>query len=515
MEPIKKIVILGGGTTGWMCAAMLANSLSSKHISIELVESEEIGTVGVGESTVPPFMDMLASLGIDEVEFIKATQATFKLGIKFQDWCEKGKDFFHPFGKIDAGIDESSLYQLWLRTQLAGDACAAYMDFSPNAALAKNNKFVPYKAVQGSLLDTSRYALHLDAGLTAKYFKAYAQERGVKRTEGKVINTRVETDHSLGEPKIISLELERGQTIAGDFFLDCSGFRSLLLGDALGVEFIDWKAYLPCDRAVVVQSEVLSSDAVCGNLPPYTKATAESAGWVWRIPLQGRTGNGYVYSSELISDEDATTVLLSHVRGDVFTSPRVLHFNTGMRKQLWKSNCIAVGLAAGFIEPLESTAIHLAMRGVSEFLQQFPHRDCAPALAKEYNAVLAQDYEEIRDFIVLHYSATHRTDTPFWEARRKSEVPSSLMQSLAYYKASGRSPRMHSALFEHTSWRCLCEGMSIRPERYSSFVESVAYQESKQQLKQYVKQLNEVVSQVPTHREFVDTYCRADEMLKM
>lgn len=498
MKPLQKIVILGGGTTGWMCAAMLANSVNTKRINIELVESEQIGTIGVGESTVPPFMDMLASLGIDEVEFIQATQATFKLGIQFKDWLKKGETFFHPFGRAEAGMDELSLYHLWLRAQLSGDTFSRFLDYSPNSVMAQQKRFAPYKAVPGTLLADSRYALHLDAGLVAKYLRNFAQPKGVKRTEGKVEKVNTSTDTA---PRILSLQLDSGQTINGDFFIDCSGFRALLIGDALQSSFTDWSTYLPCNRAVTVQSEALP------ELPPYTKATAQLAGWQWRIPLQHRTGNGYVYASKYISDEQATQTLLSNVQGKTLTEPRIIPFTTGMRKQVWKANCIGVGLAAGFIEPLESTAIHLAMRGIAEFLQQFPHGDCNPALINEYNARLQQDYEEIRDFIILHYAATERNDSDFWAYCKNVEWPASLVQTVEYFKARGDVPRKLAPLFESTSWRSLCEGMNIRPSAYSAFIENADYKASKQHMQNYKQQLVSLVNQIPTHKAFIEQNC--------
>lgn len=498
MKPLQKIVILGGGTTGWMCAAMLANSVDTKRIRIELVESEQIGTIGVGESTVPPFMDMLASLGIDEVDFIQATQATFKLGIQFKDWLKQGHTFFHPFGRADAGMDELSLYHLWLRSQISGDAFSRFLDYSPNSVMAKQKRFAPYKAVPGTLLAESRYALHLDAGLVATYLRRYAENKGVRRTEGKVASVKTSTEST---PRILALQLENGKNIAGDFFIDCSGFRALLIGETLQSPFTDWSSYLPCNRAVTVQSEALP------ELPPYTKATAQTAGWQWRIPLQHRTGNGYVYASSYLSDEQATQTLLNSVQGKVLTEPRIIPFTTGMRKQMWKANCIGVGLAAGFIEPLESTAIHLAMRGIAEFLQQFPHMDCNPALINEYNARLQQDYEEIRDFIILHYAATERNDSEFWAYCKNVQWPTSLLQTVEYFKARGDVPRKLAPLFESTSWRSVCEGMNIRPSAYSTFIEGTDYKATKQHLQNYTLQLEDLVKQIPTHKEFIVQNC--------
>lgn len=497
MKPLKKIVILGGGTSGWMCAAMLANQIQKERCKIELVESEQLGTIGVGESTVPPFMGLLSLLGIDEADFIRKTQASFKLGIKFSGWLQKGKSFFHPFGRISAGLDEASLYQYWLRCVLAGDAID-FMSFSPCAVMARHKRFIPYTAAERTPLAESRHALHLDATLTARYLRTYAEQRGVRRCEGKVVEVIAE-----GETWIKSLLLEDGKKVDGDFFIDCSGFSALLIEKALKVKYIDWSHYLPCNRAVTAISEALI------DTPPYTKASASEAGWIWRIPLQQRTGNGYVYVSDYCSDDEATATLLQAINGKVLNEPRIIPFKTGIRGQFWKGNCLAIGLAAGFIEPLESTAIHLAMRGAAEFLQHFPNQDCSPALMNTYNRRLLQDYEEIRDFIVLHYGATQRSDTALWQYCKNMDWPVSLREKVEYFRAQGGVPQTLAPLFEGASWRSICEGMGIRPESYSLFIEGMDYKTIKQHMLSFSKHLDEVVLQLPSHADFIRQHCAA------
>lgn len=498
MKPLRKIIVLGGGTAGWISAALLANQLSKDKCKIELIESEQLGTIGVGESTVPPFMNLLAALGIDEADFIRKTQASFKLGIKFSDWYQKGKSFFHPFGRITAGLDESSLYQYWLRCVLSGERIN-FQDMSPCTVMAKNRRYVPYTAVERTPLAESRHALHLDASLTAKYLREYAEQKGVQRREGKVVDVVTQ-----GEERIQALVLENGKKLEADFFIDCSGFRALLLGEALKVDYVDWSEYLPCNRAVTVMSEHMD------EMPPYTKATAKDAGWVWRIPLQQRTGNGYVYVSEYCSDDEATATLLESVQGETMNEPRIIPFQTGIRKQFWKGNCIGVGLAAGFIEPLESTAIHLAMRGITEWIQQFPDQSCQPALIREYNRRILQDYQEIRDFIVLHYAATQREDSELWRYCKNMQWPESLREKVDYFQALGSVPQTISPLFEGTSWRSLCEGMGIRPPGYSLFIEAMDYKTIRQHMLSYKKHLQEMVAKLPTHAEFIKQHCAAD-----
>ncbi|MFC6977917.1 tryptophan halogenase family protein [Microbulbifer taiwanensis] len=348
----KRIVIVGGGSTGWIAAAVLANQFRPEVCNITLVESEEIGTIGVGESTIPPFVGLLRGLGIDEADFIRETQASFKLGIRFGDWLQKGQSYFHPFGVIGNRLGTHEFYQAWLWAQLCGES-SQLQDHAPCSVMAQQGKFFLPQKAQKTPIGGASYALHLDAKLAGHYLRRYAETRGVQRVEG-----RVEEVYSAENGVIEKLRLADGREIDGDFFIDCSGFRALLIEKHLDVGFEDWKDSLPCDRAVAVQT------SNTGATTPYTQAIAEDAGWRWRIPLQHRTGNGYVYDSRFVSDDQARARLLAAVDGEPLTEPALIPFRTGVRRELWKSNCLSLGLAAGFIEPLESTAIHLVTRGL-------------------------------------------------------------------------------------------------------------------------------------------------------
>lgn len=406
---IRKVCIVGGGTAGWMAAALLSEHLKGALGQIELVESDDIGTIGVGESTVPPFLQLLAKLGVDEQVFVREVQASFKLGIQFRDWKTKGQSYFHPFGTIGAPVDLADFYQVWLKAALQGYP-GGLQDFAPAAVMAREARFtLPFKAARTPVGGAS-YALHVDAKRVARFLRTFAEARGVTRVEGIVEDVRVRDDGFVDH-----LVLKDGRTVEADFFIDCSGFRSLLIGKALKVGYHDWSHWLLCDRAIAVQTENVGPPA------PYTLAQAQDYGWRWRIPLQHRTGNGYVFCSQYLSDDEATASLMAQVEGAPVVKPMVVPFKTGVRERLWDKNVLALGLAGGFIEPLESTAIHLIYRGLDFFFRFLPDRDCDPVLADEYNRRMIADYEEIRDFIVLHYCLTERDDTPFWRACRTME----------------------------------------------------------------------------------------------
>ncbi|WP_416305328.1 tryptophan halogenase family protein [Neptunicella sp. SCSIO 80796] len=496
MQTITRYVIVGGGTTGWIAASILANQFRHQPVSIELIESEQIGTIGVGESTIPPFLELLRQLDIDEVDFIRKTQASFKLGIEFVDWRVKGESYFHPFGAITAGMDEYSFYQLWVKKH-AQPHIGALQDFSVNSEMAKQHKFFLPQHQGQTPLTEARYALHLDASLVANYLREYAEQAGVKRIEGKITQVQQQDGH------IQSVTLHNARQISGEFFIDCSGFNALLIGQSLEVDYLDWSAYLPCDRAVVAQT------ASTGQIIPNTRATASDAGWIWRIPLQSRVGNGYVYSSQFCSDEQAHQRLLQHLQGAPLTEPRVLHFKTGVRAKTWTGNCLSLGLAAGFIEPLESTAIHLVVRGMIHFMRNLPGMDCHSSLRSEFNRRMCMDYEEIRDFIVLHYCLTERQDTAFWQYCRQMALPDSLLHTLNYFKASGSLPEMLDPLFSPVSWRSVCEGMGVRPARHSVLVDELDTPKLDEHLRHYVESLQRFVSQLPTHGDFIKQHCES------
>jgi tryptophan halogenase len=488
---IKKIVIVGGGSAGWISAAMLSHYFKDGSCDIELIESEEIGTIGVGESTIPPFLQLISSLGIDEREFIQATQASFKLGIRFENWKQKGDTYYHPFGAIGGPIGPHEFYQCWLRAKANGHP-SELQDFAPGTVMADQWKFMlPFKA-QRSLIAGASYALHIDARLIAKYLRDFAETRGVKRTEGIVTDVVTHSDGSVA--KVV---MKNGQEVEGDLFIDCSGFRALLIGKTLDVPFNDWSDMLLCDRAVVVQTQNV------GDPHPFTISAAEDAGWRWRIPLQHRAGNGYVFSSKHLSDDEARATLVKNVQGPMLMEPMFIPFKTGMRQRLWEKNVVAVGLAGGFIEPLESTALHLIYRGMDFLLRFFPDREFSPALAAEYNRRMTADYEEIRDFVVLHYCTTQRDDTPFWRAVREAPISDALKAKIELFKASGLLREGVDEMFRNPSWQSIMEGMGVRPQRYQQLVDTVPYEVIAQTLDQSKPMLESQVASLPSHGEFL------------
>ncbi len=502
IKPLEKIVIVGGGTAGWVAASILANHLakpdhSPSSVNIELIESAEIGTIGVGESTIPPFIEMLENLGINQQDFIKYAQGSFKLGIQFDNWRAKGESYFHPFGTISAGMNEQIFYQMWLKSAHQGDQFGL-QDFSPCHIMAKHRRFYLPHMMSKTPASEARYALHLDAKLVADYLQQYAQARGVVRTEGKVVEVVQRDDGA-----IASVVLASGETVAADFFVDCSGFRALLIEKTLGSSYRDWTHYLPCDRAVATQIEKV------GETVPFTRAIACDYGWIWRIPLQRRLGTGYVYSSQYCSDDEAMNTLMSTIDGKILVEPRVIPFKTGVRNEIWKKNCVSIGLAAGFIEPLESTAIHLAVRGMVHLLRNFPDKDCDPALINQYNRRMITEYEEIRDFIVLHYCMTEREDTPFWRWCKTMELPPSLQDTMDYFKAQGSLPEMIDALFHSVSWRSVAEGMGVRPRKYSPLIEEMDYPAARQKFIDFVATMEDFIQKLPAHDQFIRDNCAA------
>jgi tryptophan halogenase len=498
MKPLRRIVIAGGGTAGWITAAMLSHLLKGSGTAVELVESEEIGTIGVGESTIPPFITLLRNLGIDEQDFIRQTSASFKLGIRFRDWHRLGSGYFHPFGAIGGQIDSHEFYQCWLRAKAHGHP-SALMDFAPSAIMADEYRFMlPFKA-QRTMVGAASYALHVDAKRVATYLRRYAEERGAVRTEGRIERVRTRPDGA-----IEALCLRDGREVAGDFFIDCTGFRSLLVGQTLGVGLIDWSDQLLCDRAVAVQTENT------GDTHPFTLSEALGHGWRWRIPLQHRAGNGYVYSSRFLSDEAAVATLRSKLQGRLLTEPAIIPFKTGMRARMWEKNCLALGLAAGFIEPLESTAIHLVYRAVDYLARFFPDQDCDPALAAEFNRRMGAEYEEVKDFIVLHYCLSQRDDTPFWQACRQAPVPATLRARLDLFRASGVLRDGLEELFRAVSWQSVYEGMGVRPARYQGLVEKLPLSVITETLDRSAPLLRTQVQGLPSHDEFLRTHCAAE-----
>lgn len=493
MQPLSKIVVVGGGTSGWLAAAMLRHHLKPELCDIELVESEEIGSIGVGESTVPPFVGLIQRLGIDEQEFIRATDATYKLGIQFVGWHRRSDTYFHPFGVIGKPIGTHDFYQCWLKARARGDR-SSLQDFSPCNVMAENGRFFPPSRARNTPIGGANYALHIDASLSAAYFRSYAQARGLKRTEGRV------TEVCRRENGFIDhIVLADGREIHGDFFIDCTGSRGVLIGKTLGIESVDWAEYLPCDRAITVRTESQ------GPLLPYTRAIAQKSGWMWRIPLQRRIGQGYVYSSHFCSDAEAKSTLLRNVGSACLDEPRILPFATGHRREFWTLNCLSLGLAGGFIEPLEATAIHLIARGLDFFLRYFPTRDCDPALVREYNRRMIADYEEVRDFIVLHYSATGRDDSPFWQACRQIPLPATLQERIELFESQGAMREGVDQLFRASSWQSVFEGMGIKPRAYSPRVDNLDYTHIEATLRTAKSAIAGMVEHLPTHEQFLSS----------
>nr|AGU11730.1 Tryptophan halogenase [uncultured organism] len=492
--PLTRICIVGGGTAGWVAAAMLAHL--HPDITIELVESDDIGTIGVGESTIPPFLELIAKLGIDEAEFVREVQASFKLGIDFRDWKRLGEGYFHPFGAIGMPV-AGDFYQLWLRTALNGHPLPL-QHLAPASVMAREQRFMPPRQAPRSPVGGASYALHVDAKRVAGYLRKFAEARGVVRTEGIVTDVATRPDGFVSH-----VVLKDGRTVGADFFVDCSGFRALLIGKTLASEFDDWSHWLLCDRAIAVQTQNAGPPA------PYTVAQAQSAGWRWRIPLQHRTGNGHVFSSRHMSDDEATARLLEQVEGALVTNPMSVPFRTGVRREIWKNNVLAVGLSAGFIEPLESTAIHLIYRAMDFFARLMPERDCAPELQREYNRRMVADYEEIRDFIILHYCLTQRDDTPFWREYQAMEVPASLRDRIALFRVNGTMPEHVDELFRPVSWQSVMEGMGVRPRSCHPTLNRITSPDLPGELDRAANSLLAAVRQLPTHSEFIARSCAA------
>ena len=493
---LKKVVIAGGGTAGWMAASALARFLGSAY-SIHLIESEEIGTVGVGEATIPAIQLFNQSLGIDENEFIRATQGSFKLGIEFSDWRQPGHSYLHAFGGIGRPLGLLPFHQYWLRHQQQGGTSSLW-DYAPSALAAAQNRFARPQEKLGSLPSGVGYAYHFDAGLYARFLRKYAEARGVVRTEGLISNVNIHPESG----SIESLKLASGDVVAGDLFIDCSGFRGLLIENALNSGYDDWSNFLPCNRAVAVPC--MSVDP----LTPYTRATAREAGWQWRIPLQHRTGNGYVYCSDFISDAEATDTLLSSLDGEPLAEPRQLRFVTGKRRHIWKKNCVALGLASGFLEPLESTSIHLIQTGIAKLLEFFPSAGFHQPDIDAFNARMDFEFHSIRDFIILHYKTADRQGV-FWDRCRDMDIPDSLAEKINLFRTSGRILRFNDELFTELGWLQVMWGQGLRPEGYSPLADLLSNEQLKEFLDLAARHARHVADQMPLHQQYIAANCAA------
>ncbi len=495
-DPIRKVVIVGGGTAGWMAAAAAARFLDDGQRQIVLVESDAIGTVGVGEATIPPILGFNHLLGIDERDFVRATGATFKLGIEFVGWDTGADRYMHTFGTIGRDIQGLAFHQLWLKLQ-NHPGIGAIEAYSPGGMASRVGRFgLPNDEQRRSGASPMAYAYHFDASLYATFLRRHAEAGGVTRVEGRIIGA----DRDPENGHVRAVRLEDGTAVDGDLFIDCSGFRSLLLGETMGVEFEDWSHWLPCDRAIAVPTEPTTP------VLPYTRATARPAGWQWRIPLQHRTGNGHVYASTHMSDDEATALLLANLDSAPTADPRQLRFKAGRRAKMWEGNVVALGLAGGFLEPLESTSIHLIQTGISKLFALFPDRGFSAVERDEYNRLMGDAYTSIRDFIILHYHATRRDDSAFWQHVRTMPVPDSLTRKLALFREKGRIFRYDDELFGIPSWVQVLLGQNVIPVGYDPVVDALDADRVADALRQMRAATRRAAEALPSHADFVARY---------
>jgi tryptophan 7-halogenase len=498
-DALRSILVVGGGSAGWMAAAALANAVGTK-CRISLVESEEIGTVGVGEATIPAIRAFNQMLGLEEAAFVRDTQGSFKLGIQFVNWGRVGHRYFHSFGNYGADFDRVPLFQYWLQARAGGDQTPLDA-YSMGSALSTRGRFMPPTPDPRLIQSTYDYAYHFDAGLYARALRAYAQARGVTRHEGKIAD--VALDERTGA--VARVRLEDGRELEADFFIDCTGFRGLLIEGAFKTGYEDWSHWLPCDRALAVPCEN------GGGFTPYTRSTAREGGWQWRIPLQHRIGNGYVYSSKFLTDAQAEETLMANLDGRPLAAPRPLRFTTGRRKQAWVKNVLAVGLSAGFMEPLESTSIHLIQTGITRLLALFPDRRLDALTIAEYNRATQEEWERIRDFLILHYHATEREDTALWRYCKSMPIPDSLAYKMAHFRAAGRLVTTGTELFTNPSWIAVYIGQWVFPERYDALADLRDAEPAK-----WLAHVRELIAKTadaaPSHQDFIDRHCKAPKL---
>lgn len=495
-QQVNKVIVVGGGTAGWMAAASLARYFQGREADITLIESEQIGTVGVGEATIPGIRAFNDSLGIDERDFIKFTHASFKLGIEFKDWYELGDTFFHPFGPYGIPINGVEFQHYAARMRRVGKPIN-YSDYSFATQLACAEKFVqPHEFPPTPLADYG-YAYHFDAGLYARYLRLYAEKRGVKRVEGKINHIQCNADTGFIE----SLTLETGQILSAQLFIDCSGFRGLLIEETLKTGYEDWRHWLPCDRAMAVQTNNT------GAPTPYTRTTAREAGWQWRIPLQHRTGNGYVFASGFMEEDRARELLLTRLEGKPITEPRVIRFVTGCRKKIWNKNCFALGLSSGFLEPLESTSISLIQTGITKLFEFFPDTSFCQADIDEVNRLHHHEFSRIRDFIILHYKASKRDDSDFWRFCQEMELPDSLQHKINLFESRGHVVMHEPEAFEKESWITMYMGFNRYAKRYDPRADVIPLDQLENQLAAMRKSIQQAVRQAPSHQQFINMHC--------
>ena len=488
---IKELVILGGGTAGWMTASLMIKMLG-KVVNITLVESEQIGTVGVGEATIPPILTFNQALGLDEKEFLRETKGSIKLGIQFENWSREGEQYMHAFGSIGKNFPLCDFHNFWVRSHQQGSS-DSYWDYSLNYQAAMQNKFAPVATMPNTNLPGIAYAYHFDAGLYAQFLRRQAENRGVTRIEGKVSDVRCNSDTGFVE----LLQLESGSVVEGDLFIDCSGFAGLLIDKAVCSEYESWSQWLPCDRAMAVPSK--SAEPIV----PYTRSIAHACGWQWQIPLQHRTGNGMVYSSSHWSDEQAREVLFGNLPGEPLADPRIIPFKTGHRREQWKKNVVSLGLASGFLEPLESTSIHLVQSAATRLIKCFPHRGIHGEEVAEFNRQSRVEMERIRDFIILHYKANQRRDSDFWRQCEEMTVPDSLQEKMDLFRSTGKVFRDYEDLFTEVAWQQVMIGQGILPEDHHVIADALSDAQLDDLMQSLKTLVQGTVKQMPSHEQFL------------
>lgn len=496
-EPLApRVLIVGGGTAGWMCAAALGWRFAAANIQITLVESEQIGTVGVGEATIPHLRYFNERLGFREPDILRATNATYKLGIQFNNWGQVGESYIHPFGVFGKKFREVDFHHLWARYHRDHPQDSLF-DYSISVLAADREKFAYPRSDENDLLSEYSYAFHLDASRYAAFLRQHAEKWGVKRVEGKI--TQIHQHPDSGD--VTKLSLDNGLELEADFFVDCSGFRSLLVGQTLGTGFSDWSQWLPCDRAIAVPttSEVPP--------PPYTKATAHSAGWQWRIHLQHRAGNGHVYSSNHMSDDEALAILRQNLPGEELAEPRLIKFTAGRRRHTWVKNCLAIGLSSGFLEPLESTSIYLIQAAIMKLVEFFPRVGDNQVRRDEFNQQMNLEYDRIKDFLILHYHATRRDDSPFWDYCRTMSVPESLQQSIRTFREMGYVKPYKHGLFMVPSWVAVFIGQGIIPQNWHPAVNEWDADTLHANMEQLKRRMKTAAAQLPDHLTSLQRHC--------
>jgi len=495
-QPPIQVVIVGGGTAGWMTAAALTKLLP-RACNVHLVESEEIGIVGVGEATLPHIRGFNERLGIDEAEFMARTRATFKLGIEFENWARVGDRYIHPFGTFGRGQGEVGFHQYWLRMLHDGHAVEHLDDYSLACTMARMGRFALPSQDPCEISSTFNYAYQFDATLFAPFLRSIAEGLGTRRTEGRIVDVEFHGESG----NIAAVVLANGERILGDLFIDCSGFVALLIGKALEEPFQDWSKWLPCDRAVAMPCRTATA------VTPYTSAIAMDSGWRWRIPLQHRTGNGYVHSSEFIAEQDAMDALVSTVEGEPLANPRVLRFKAGRRERSWVKNCIAIGLSGGFLEPLESTSIYLIQAAITALVELFPEKDIAASDRDEFNRVVDVEYDRIRDFLILHYHATERSDSPFWDYVRTMEIPDTLAEKLELFRRRGRVVKYREGVFLEASWIAVYLGQRVFPEGHDMRADLPRPESLAGGMEQLRNEILQSVQGMPDHLGMIARYC--------